>query len=157
MKFLSKLETRSVGRRLWTLTSPLKYLDDNGCLWVIPAGFAFDKRSAPRGLWWLFPPSEGHRDKAWAVHDFERRCYRLLGLTMTQVDNGRFRAAMAAVGIRRWSRLVQSLSVNFSRTPAGDGIHREERYNLPIGDQTLAGWVASHYKPDGLGYRHEHN
>ena len=136
--------TRGLGRMLFKYSDPLDYVDVDGIRRRIPKGFACDKRSSPRWLWWLIPPSDGKTDHAWGIHDFERRCYRLMGVTLADVDGPRFEAAMKAVGInkrgRRWHQAFVRMQGLLTR-PRGIGLHREEKYNLPVYCQERAEWM----------------
>ena len=162
MTFDCQLITRSIGPRLWVLHTPLRYTDDAGCPWVIPAGFATDKRTTR-----ILLPSVGFADAAWVTHDFERLVRKLVGLSATDIDLRRFYSTLRAVEYSRtWAR-AQTLAVRTAYLcgfrSEGKGWHgapdSPTRYDLPVIDDVtgetmnMAKWVCRYYAPDGNGWQ----
>ena len=149
------------GRKLvFRLIDIIYYKDDQGRKWAIPAFFLHDKRSAPPFLWFWLPPSIGWQDVAWTIHDFESRCFTILGLTLEEVDGPRFISAMRAVNKSKTRAKWHSRGVRlFSKLGRnnGDGIHRKEYLNEPVQDPLtgkripLTAWVGKYYNKDGSG------
>jgi hypothetical protein len=54
----------------WVLNEPLRYLANNGELYIVPAGFPNDMASIPRlpVVWWLFKFADTHRPGV--LHDY---------------------------------------------------------------------------------------
>ena len=160
-RFLTELDTRAIGDRLWALKSPQSYVDRNGRLWVVPKGFVCDKRSGFWLTWMYAPPSIGQADRAWIQHDFERQCWALLGLRPDVIDSERFYHQIRAVGKSqrraRWHCRAVTLQRIVRGAGDGDGVHRDDDRNAPVYDETLRQWipllvwVRRHYRSDGHG------
>ena len=153
-------ETVSEYPRTWRLVGPLGYRDRCGRLWIMPDGMYTDFTSSPRWGWWYHPPRMGQGDRAAAFHDFQRRCYALIGVTIRESDWA-FREALRDDGIGKRKALTKTLSVllqgTFDRS-AGMGEHSDSRFNGPLrSGEPLASWVARHYKPDGNGFMETRN
>ena len=136
--------TVGTGKRVWRYTEPLWYVDVDDVTRCIPEGFSCDFRSSPRIVWGLWPPKDGKSDHAWGIHDFECRCYKLLGLTLKDVDGERFDAAMKHFGksaaARWWHRKAVEIG-NRRNPPLGDGLHRRRRYNTKVYHEPTGEWM----------------
>ena len=146
--------------RVFKLVEIIYYIDDYGQRWAIPSFFLHDKRSTPRPFWSIAPPSIGWQDVAWTVHDFEYRCYELLGLSLKDVDGARFVSVMLAVNKSRFRAGWHSAFVRIKsavRPSEGNGLHRKSKYNGLVLDSesgelvTLKEWVTTYYSSDGSG------
>lgn len=143
-RFLSTLKSEAIGNRVWRLLEhpiysndypcpvALVYVDRDGKEWPIPAEFLCDFYSVPRPLWWFAPPSAGKKDAASALHDFQVRWRKVLGLTLNQCHT-HFSDAMIAVGVNSFKRRAKYAAVwVFNPFCAGDGYGRhnsDDRYN----------------------------
>ena len=158
---INNASTRGVGPRVWRYAEPLYYRDVDGVLRVIPEGFACDMRSSPRVTWLALPPKCGVRDHAWGIHDFETRCWRIMGLDLAEVNGRRFDAAMQYFGkgsVSRWLHVAAVRLASRLSSPEGDGIHRQPQYNTDVycdvrGEfVSLPEWFET--QPGGISKRH---
>jgi hypothetical protein len=162
-----QIHVRSPKDWVWLATQVQEYVDYLGRSWRIPIGFSSDLCSTPRPLWPLRPPSIGLSDLAPQFHDFLRRCRRLLGLSLEEIDLRLFYDQIIDTGRSRRAALVKSRAVYLTARMgimAGDGLgwygtedapHPD--YDSPVIDEdegpvTLARWVVKHYWADGRGW-----
>ena len=160
MKILNNPRYSGVGRFLWDLADNLYYVDDNGNRFCVPMGFRHDKRSSRKWMWTWIPPSVGLKDVIWTIHDFESRCYSLLGLSLRDVDGSRFVSSMRSMGKSRTRSLIHSWGVRIASRAvrnSGDGWHRDGKFNADVFDTesdknvSLVNFVKTYYNSDGTG------
>lgn len=89
-------DEREDGERV-ALVEALQFLDEDGTLHTVPAGFEFDGASIPRAMWTLIGgPLDGNYVRSAALHDFgciERK-------EPSRVVHDRFYRSMRAEGVR---------------------------------------------------------
>ena len=106
--FLTELDARQETEEYWRLLAPLVYVDDDGSVIEVPAGFPTDFASIPRGLWNIFPKS-GLHNKAAVVHDW---------LCVTKpMDSDEahavFYRALGACGVSWWKKRLMYWAVKW--------------------------------------------
>lgn len=89
-------DQRGDGDRV-ALDEPLRYIDHDGLLHTVPAGFAFDGASIPRFAWSLIGgPLDGNYVRSAALHDYG--C--VVRTETSRVVHDRFYRTMRAEGVR---------------------------------------------------------
>ena len=161
-----ELHTRTVGYRLWATTRPHWLVDAKGRRWLFPEAFHCDLVSNIRALWIVRPPAISPTDYGGLAHDFWRRCHKLLGLDVREIDLEMFPAALRMAGGNKTLAWIKAAAVWGAWNVGwwrckGDGWYGTEtrpdsRFDRDVlGDDglpvPLATWVKTHYKPDGQG------
>jgi len=122
------VKDRGYCKGLWITTAPFMFRW-RGLDWFIHDGFVSDYRSSPRPVWSILPPRSGWGDEAFLIHDFLRRFYGILGLTMRDTDQA-MRDAMVYYNLRhvrlhyRFVRMAAALTDNGGAGKPGRAVRR---------------------------------
>lgn len=93
-----RLDERGNGDRA-ELAQPLRFIDSDGTLCTVPAGFEFDGASIPPWAWaWIGAPLEGPYVRSAALHDHGCRTRTEPARTV----HDRFHRSMRAEGVAQW-------------------------------------------------------
>ena len=155
-QIISRLQYSPTGLPLtWELTQPPRYVCVDGYDWTWPRGARFNGCSSPRPVWWYRPPLDGTWfDYDWFHHDMLSRCWRLLELRPSYVQDV-FRRGLIAHGMRPYrARMKQIFTWPFvAFMSPGDGLTGDERYDQSVwGGLSLPEWVRENYPAGPVPY-----
>jgi hypothetical protein len=107
-RFLSQLCIERASRaHYWRLVKPLQFVDDQGRLWEVPAGFETDGASVPRAFWRVIGhPFDSYFESA-VIHDW---LYGEAEVSRKESDRI-FRVAMRSQRIPGWRRGIMWAAV----------------------------------------------
>ena len=106
-EFLSDLVVKDIDGDKWLLTAPLWY-QQHGTLYIAPSGFVTDLASIPAVVFWR--RKSGTHNEAAVIHDAGYAGQLIVDphrvLSREDVDH-LFRDGMEALGVSRWTRMVE--------------------------------------------------